>query len=259
MRKYIVGLVAIAALAFPTGAFAWTPTNLSLSCGQLDVSVPDAGTYNYSVTGLPNGTFTTTTSPEWVTVGGVFGNGLKTAHVWHGNESGTSVSYLFVNCTEPAGKPGPAGPEGPKGPEGPAGKGTPGPAGPQGPAGPGGPKGDNGPAGPGGPKGDTGPAGPQGPKGTPGPPSEVPGPQGPAGPIGPIGPQGPAGPVGPAGPKGEQGIPGIAGVAGAIGPQGAQGLQSLCCPPVKVVTPKKVTKKVKKHHAVKHHTPAFTG
>src|ERR1017187_7097800 len=117
--KYIVGTVAaIAAFMVPASAMAWTPTNLSLSCGQVDVSVPDAGTYSYTVTGLPSGTFTTTTSPEWVTIGGVYGNGLKTVNVKHENETGTSVSYLFVNCTTPTGTTGPAGPTGPQGPKG---------------------------------------------------------------------------------------------------------------------------------------------
>ena len=124
IRKLVLSaaLAAVSMLVMASSALAWTPTSLTMSCGQIDVSLPDAGTYNYSVTGLPSGTITTTTSPELVTIGGVYGNGLKTAHVWHGTETGTSTSYLFVNCEQPVGKEGPAGPAGPAGPKGDTGK-----------------------------------------------------------------------------------------------------------------------------------------
>ena len=70
-KKLVVAInlmVVSFALAIAPGAFAWTPTNLSMSCGQLDFSVPDAATYNYTIkqgsTVLESGTFTSTTSPQ---------------------------------------------------------------------------------------------------------------------------------------------------------------------------------------------------
>ena len=207
-------VVLIAAFTVVPSAFAWTPTNLSMSCGQLDFSVPDATTYNYTIkqgsTVIESGSFTATTAPQWVTIGGVYANGLVTATITYpGDGSSANISYLFVNCTEPTGTPGPQGPAGPAGPQGPAGpKGDTGSTGATGPAGPAGPKGDTGSTGP------AGPAGPAGPKGD----------TGSTGPAGPAGPQGPEGPAGPKGDTGAQGIPGIPGVAGPIGPQGPTGL-----------------------------------
>lgn len=190
MKRLILGIVTTATLLFPASSFAWTPTDLSLSCGQVDVQVPLAGTYNYSVTGLPNGSFTTTMSPEWVTIGGVYGEGIKTARVWYGTESGTSVSYLFVNCTLPVGPTGPTGPRGPVGPRG--------------------LRGVDGLTGPQGPKGFRGATGPTGATG-------------PAGVIGATGAQGTAGARGETGPIGLTGATGATGATGHKGPQGHRG------------------------------------
>ena len=139
-----VGAVLAAAFLMMAGsASAWTVSNLTASCGQLDGQVPDPGTYSYAVGSTKSGTFTTTEQHENVTIGGVYANGLTTITVKHGNEVVATVKWLFVNCAEPprgaTGSSGPTGPQGKQGttgPTGPTGTGLPGATGGTGPTGP---------------------------------------------------------------------------------------------------------------------------
>ena len=216
-KKFLLAVVTALALVYPASAMAWTPSNLTLSCGQFDFSVPDTTTsgYEYTITGPGlklTGQLGATTAGEYFSVGGVYANGKVTATAtYKPDHSSASVTYDFINCTEPTGKEGPRGPEGPQGSTGPAG-----PTGPEGPAGPEGPKGPSGPEGP------AGPTGPQGPQGEPGV-------TGATGPEGPQGPQGDPGPEGPAGIPGEPGLPGEPGATGATGPEGPQGPEGQGC------------------------------
>jgi len=165
-----VGAVLAAAFLMMAGsASAWTVSNLTASCGQLDGQVPDPGTYSYAVGSTKSGTFTTTEQHENVTIGGVYANGLTTITVKHGNEVVATVKWLFVNCAEPprgaTGSSGPTGPQGKQGttgPTGPTGSGQPGATGGTGPTGPTGGSGQPGATGGTGPTGPTGGTGPQG-------------------------------------------------------------------------------------------------
>jgi len=183
MRMAGVGVLLTAAFLMMVGsASAWSVSNLTASCGQLDVQVAQPGTYTYTVGSATSGTFTTTERNENVTVGGVYANGLTTITVKHGNEVSGSVKWLFVNCTAPKnGATGPQGPTGATGPQGSAGK--------------------TGATGSQGATGATGSTGGEGPSGKEG----APGKEGATGATGPTGKEGAAGATGATGPTGKEG------------------------------------------------------
>ena len=176
---------------------------------------------------LPDGTWITTLSGEWIGTDAPPGSGIPDAPLTDGPYGRQAGGW--VEAVGPTGPAGPQGETGATGPQGPQGEtGATGPAGPQGETGatgPQGPQGETGATGPQGPQGETGATGPQGPQGETGATGPQ-GPQGETGATGPAGPQGETGATGPAGPQGETGATGPQGPqgeTGATGPAGPQG------------------------------------
>lgn len=175
MKRFVAGLVPVlAVLAFAPAAFGWERPQVTPSCPETHIVIPDKENGSWearavSPTGVQIWKETIPGSYEGlVTIGNTYwttGDGVYYVEVYNkANKSdGYSKATAYgINCEPPAGTPGPPGPAGPAGPKGDTGlRGLPGPAGPAGPMG------EVGPIGPIGPSGD-GTPGPTGPAGTPG-------------------------------------------------------------------------------------------
>ena len=154
-------LLTAAFLVMAGSASAWAVSNLTASCGQLDMQLAQPGTYTYTVGSATSGTFKTTEHNETVTIGGIYANGATKITVKYGSEVVGTLKLQFVDCTAPHnGATGPQGPTGATGAQGPEGK--TGATGSQGATGATGPTGGEGPPGKEGATGATGPTGKEG-------------------------------------------------------------------------------------------------
>lgn len=211
-------LTAVVAAVMAATASAWSGVVTLISCGQVDVVLPDENGQAWFVEIVQDSTsIVNVMSPDGpgsaskdLAVGFRLTDGnehlvtVKVGNAANRNDFKSRTGYV-TNCGPITGTPGPAGPAGPKGD-----KGDTGATGPQGPAGNAGPVGPRGSDGALGAKGDTGLPGLPGPAGK----------QGEAGPRGvstsstSLGLRGPRGERGPAGPRGKAGVAGKRGAPG---------------------------------------------